>query len=267
MKYIDTHSHLYFPQYDEDREEVLARMREAQVATIVVGTRLETSEQALQFATEHPDICLGATIGVHPTESAAGFDALEYLPLLGPRVVAVGECGLDYFRRPREDVYEAQLPVFQKQIEFALEHDLPLMLHIRPSQGTNDAHEDTLALLREYKRKHGEVLRGTSHFFTSSLDIAKQYWELGFTVSIPGVVTFKKEQHLAALVREAPFGMMLSETDAPYAAPEPHRGRRNEPTYVREVVHKIANIRGEDEQEVAAQLRENAARVFKIALA
>jgi len=258
--FFDTHSHVHFPQFDEDRGSVLARMRKKDVYTIVVGTMFDTSRGARDFAEANEGVW--ATIGVHPTDSTEGFEFGVYKELLSEKVVAIGECGLDYFRGERDELYPEQKDTFENQIEFAVENDLPLMLHIRPSQGSNNAHTDALEILKSYQRSHGEKVRGNTHFFTSSAEVAKQYWDIGFTTAIPGVVTFAPEMH--ETVRQAPIEMLLSETDAPYAAPVPHRGERNEPIFVEEVVKTIADLRGEDVEKVAPQLVKNALRVFAI---
>lgn len=263
MNYIDTHSHLHFAQFDADRADVYARMREAGVTTIAVGTGLQTSTDAVALAQNNPDIVRGATIGVHPTDFHEEFVPYYYERFLNSGVVVgVGECGLDYFRTPRAEVFEKQKALFEAQIQFALQHDLPLMLHVRPSKGSDDAHDDALALLNDYKIKHAvSNVRGTAHFFTGSLRAAQGYWDLGFCTSFPGVITFAPETE--AVVREAPLDMILSETDAPYAAPVPYRGSRCEPTHVIEVVKKIAEIKQLPIEEVATQLVANARRVFR----
>lgn len=260
MKYFDTHSHLNFPQYADDRDAVLERMEELGVWTITVGTAWHTSEEATWLAEKHKHIF--ATIGVHPTDSTENFDGSKYQTLLTPKVVGVGECGFDYFRKAKADVYAHQRMVFEAQIDFAIEHDLPLMLHVRASRGTQDAHEDALALLSDKQKTHGERVRGNAHFFTGSCEIAKHYWDMGFSIAVPGVITFTSDYN--DVVREAPPTMLLSETDAPYAAPEPYRGKRNEPSYVVEIVKAIAKIREEKEEEVRDQLFHNACRVFNI---
>ncbi len=266
IKYIDTHSHLYFAQYD-DREEVIGRMRTEGVQTIAIGTDIETSKMALQLAEKYPDIVVGATIGVHPNDTDEEFNADAFTGILVDKVVGVGECGLDYFVRGDTPVCgvcdkAVQEKKFIQQIEFALQYDLPLMLHIRSSKGSTDAHEDALRILAEYKKEYGEKLRGTCHFFTGSVVVAMQYVELGFYISFPGVITFAQETHEA--VREIPLDRILSETDAPYASPVPHRGKRNEPTFVVEVVKKIAEIKQIGGKEVQEQLVLNARKVFAI---
>ena len=271
FEYIDTHSHVAFPQFDADREAVLARMREKGVHTIAVGVDFKTSRAAVALAQLHRDVVVGATIGVHPTDSNEGFEPEHYAGLFATHggstarkvVVGVGECGFDYFRTPKEEVFERQKQIFRAQIAFAVEYDLPLMLHVRPSKGSDDAHIDALELLEDAKRIHGEKVRGNAHFFTGSLTMARRYWDLGFTIAFPGVITFAKE--CERLVKEAPIDMILSETDAPYAAPVPHRGERNEPVFVIDTVAAIAAIRGESLEIVKKRLVANAFRVFKVA--
>ncbi len=254
INYIDTHSHLYGEQYDEDRDEVFARMHEAGVATLAVGVSFETSVQAIAYA-QHYDSVLGAVIGVHPTDTHELFIPEQFEMILNEHVVAVGECGLDYFHTSLAEHIARQNVILEHQINFAVAHNLPLMLHVRPSKGTMDAHEEMLDILAEQKRVHGDRVRGNVHFFTGTAAIAQDYLDLGFKISFPGVVTFAEETHEA--VRRVPLNMMLAETDAPYAAPVPHRGKRNEPAFVVDTVNAIAAIRGEDETHVAAQLRDN----------
>jgi TatD DNase family protein len=138
------------------------------------------------------------------------------------------------------------------------------MLHVRPSAGTQNAHEDALDILESIHKREGDRLRGNTHFFTGSLPIAMRYWDLGFTTAFPGVITFTDEYD--EVVKAAPKTMILSETDAPYASPEPHRGRRNEPVYVIETIRRMAELRNEPQEDLERQLVENALRVFNIAL-
>lgn len=258
MKYIDTHSHPHFPHYDADREDMLARMRAADVATVAVGTSLETSKGAVEIAGKHPDIW--ATIGVHPNDTDEMFSESAFAPLLTDRVVGVGECGLDYYRGTAESDGARQKENFEAQIAFAVAHDLPLMLHIRAGKGATDAHDDALEMLRSAQATHGSRVRGNAHFFTGPLEIAERYWDMGFTTAFPGVITFAKETQ--EVVHAAPLDRILSETDAPYAAPVPHRGQRNEPAYVVRVVEAIAEIKGADSEGIRQELLKNARGVF-----
>ncbi|MAZ67440.1 hydrolase TatD [bacterium] len=259
MKYIDTHSHLYERKFKEDLADVLQRMEDKDVSAIVIGVSLETSKQAVELARNNKRV-VGATIGVHPTDTNEKFEAVDYAPLLGEQVVGVGECGFDYYRSPKEDVYVHQREVFEAQVVFASENDLPLMLHVRPSKGSVDAHEDALEVLKIYQKEYGNTVRGNVHFYTSTKEIAREYVSLGFTIAFPGVITFAPDLH--DVVRDVPLDMMLAETDAPYAAPVPHRGKRNEPIFVIDTIKAIADIRGEDFEQVAEQLTKNAKTVF-----
>ncbi len=258
IRYIDVHSHVSFPEFDRDREEVLARMRAAGVAAVTVGVDLASSVNAVAIAEAHDN--LWATIGLHPADNRGEeFSPDAYAALAAhPKVVAVGECGLDYFRikGDRADDVARQKRNFEAQIAFAAEFDKPLMLHCR------DAHADVIALLAHAQKKYGERVRGNVHFFTGDLATARIYIALGFTISVTGVITFAREYD--EVVRRVPLASLLSETDCPFAAPVPYRGKRNEPAYVREIVVAIARIRGEDEETVARALLTNAARIFKI---
>ncbi|MDO8492774.1 MAG: TatD family hydrolase [bacterium] len=273
MKFFDAHSHLHGKEYDTDREEVIARMKEVGVITITVGTDLESSKKAVELAERHEGIY--ATTGVHPTDTKEIFDEKNYEELArSKKMVAVGECGLDYYRLTTDNLQltmekERQIENFKKQVEFALKVDKPLMIHCRPSQGTNDAHEDMLSILSSYSSlstinyKLSTAPRGNIHFFTGTTEVAQKYFDLGFTVSLSGVITFAKE--LETMVRDLPLDKILSETDCPFASPIPFRGKRNEPSYVVETVKKIAEIKGISSEEVAATIMNNTKKLFRIA--
>lgn len=259
MRYVDIHAHPSFGAFDSDREAVLSRMREAGVVAFGVGVDLVSSKKEVALAGQHEH--LFATVGLHPIDNLEEtFDAAAYRDLARhPKVVAIGECGLDFYRREKTpEEGERQRTRFLAQLTLAVELGKPLMIHCR------EAHEEMLAILAEQKREHGERLRGNIHFFTATADIARRYGELGFTVSFPGVITFAKE--LEDVVRAVPLSSMHAETDCPFAAPITYRGRRNEPLFVQEVVKGIARIRGEELEVVERTLRENAARVFALPL-
>lgn len=256
VAYFDIHSHLNDKRFDEDRAETISEMENAGVATIVVGTDRKMSQDATKLAEKYQSI--HAVVGLHPTDTDEDFDEDFYRELLEhPKTVGVGECGLDYFHG--EDTSEEkkrQKKLFEKQLELSVRMDKPLMIHCR------DAHIDLLDMLESKKREYGDRLRGNVHFFTGSTDIAKRYYDMDFTTSFTGVLTFTQDYD--DVVRFAPLSMIMSETDAPYVAPVPYRGRRNKPLYVLEVVEKIAEIRGEDLEKVQKTLVENAFRVFGI---
>lgn len=280
MNYIDIHSHTNFAAYNDDRDEVITRAKNEGVAMITVGTQFDTSEQGVAMANKY-DHCY-AIIGLHPihttkfyhdeqelgegnkefTSRGEIFDVEKYRELAktSNKIVGVGECGLDYYRNDA-DTRTAQETAFRAQIELALELDLPLMLHVRPSEHSMDAYEDVLAILREYKEQAGDTLRGDAHFFAGTIDIAQQFLDLGFDLSFTGVITFAKDYE--ELVRFVPLDRIHAETDCPYVTPTPHRGHRNEPSYVIEVVKKIAEIKGEPRETVEKALRANAERLFR----
>jgi len=253
IKYIDIHSHIGFADYGKDQDEVVKRMRDAGVSTITVGTDLESSREAVKIAEKYENVW--ACVGAHPRDDASFvFEEKDFAELVKhPKVVAIGECGLDHFKLTEniEAEKERQKKEFIKQIEFAIKYDKSLMLHIR------EAYEDAYEILKNYPKARGNV-----HFFTGTSDWAQKFIKLGFTVSFPGVITFAKETQEA--VRNIPLNMMHAETDSPFAAPVPYRGKRNEPAYVIEVVKKIAELRGESLETVQKQLVENAKRVFGI---
>ena len=268
VQYFDIHSHLNDSRFDDDMDDVLMRMREANTATIVVGTDREMSERAIALAESHDDIW--ATIGIHPTDRTdEEFDEALYRKMAEhPRVVAIGECGIDYFRleQNRTDGLVAnmdaeadrQQELFERQMELAASVDKPLMIHGRPAKGSMDAYEDILHILKNGQKTHGAKVRGNVHFFVGDIPIAKQFLDLGFTMSFTGVLTFAHEYD--EVLRYIPLNSIMSETDAPYVAPTPHRGKRNEPAYVVEVVKSIAQIREDDVEKVAATLLQNAVR-------
>ncbi len=260
MHTIDTHSHFNLHQFEHDLLESISRMEEAEVATVCIGIDLPTSDHAMRLAQEHQSIW--ACVGQHPTEWKKEFDEVEFQKLLTePRVVAVGECGLDYYREVDRTGIENQKELFLKQIYLAHKHDLPLMLHIRPEQDTMTAYEEALDILEIYKNEWG-TMRGTAHFFVGNKEIAQRFLDLGFYISFSGVITFAKEYE--ALVEFVPLERILPETDAPFATPTPYRGTRNQPEYVLEVVRKIAEIKGGSFEKTQQRLRGNAKELFGI---
>lgn len=257
---IDTHSHFNLSQFDEDREEAIARMEAVEVGTICVGVDHETSIKAVEIANTHEAIW--AIVGQHPTEWEMSFDrdAIKTLATT-EKVVAIGECGLDYFREKERGAKDRQKALFTAQIALAHELDLPLMLHIRPEQGTMDAYEDALDMLASYKPLW-PTMRGTAHFFAGSIAIADRFLALGFHISFSGIITIFSEYE--EVVRHVPLERILSETDAPFAAPLPYRGKRNEPSYVTEVVKKIAHLKDIPLETVQHQLLQNAKQLFNL---
>jgi len=261
ISFFDIHSHLDFKDYDADREEVINRMSESGAATIVVGVDERTSKRAVELAEKNKNI--HACVGIHPNDSKETFNEPYFEELLKyKKVVAIGECGLDYSRIKNKETNEQnfeknrQKELFIKQISFALKHNKPLMLHCR------DAYDDVLSILHSFLKTAKSKLRGNVHFFAGDLKQAQKFFDLGFCVSFTGVITFSRDYDEA--IKNAPLGMIMSETDSPFVAPMPYRGKRNEPSYVIEVVKKIAEVRGEDIEFIKKKLVENALRVFNI---
>jgi len=262
-RYIDAHSHLQFEQYESDREEIIEEMRKQGIASIVVGVDLASSREALALAEEYTH--LYAAIGLHPTHAGLEFfDEVAYRALAAhPKVVAVGECGLDYFRptEMNDEVKLKQRVLLQEHIELAVATNKPLIIHCRPSKGTQDAYHDLIVILKEAKVAHHK-LNGDIHFFVGGVDEAKALIALGFTVSFTAVITFARDYD--EVIRSVPLASILSETDAPYLAPLARRGERNDPLTVIDVVAKIAEIRNEDPELIRAALFENACRLFAL---
>lgn len=262
VRYFDAHSHIHFPQFAEDIGEVLSRMKEAGVSTITVGCDSATSRAARDFAHAHG---LYATAGLHPSDNRAEpLDEAGFRELLkDERVVAVGECGLDYSRLEDEGEKARQQDIFRRQIALAAEAGKPVMIHCRASgkdaEQRTDAHDDCFAILKEFPG-----VRPILHFFTGSPEVAARYSELGAYFSFSGVITFASMYE--ATVRAVPLERILTETDAPYAAPVPHRGTRNEPAYVPAILSYIAAARGLEEEEMRAQVIRNAQEAFGLTL-
>ena len=269
MKYFDAHTHTNFVAYNDDREATILRARDAGVGMNIVGTQFDTSKAAVALAEKYDNVY--ATIGLHPihtsksyhdekelgeggkefTSRGEQFDISKYLELgKDPRVIAVGECGLDYYRAD-ESTKDVQKKAFVEQIDLANTLGKPLMLHIR------NAYDDALEILKAHAK-----VKGDTHFFAGDWNTAKKYLDFGLTLSFTGVITFTHDYD--EVVKNTPLDMLLSETDAPYVTPVPHRGKRNEPAYVTEVVKAIARIKGEEYEKVAVQLLANARRVFTI---
>lgn len=293
-QFVDIHAHANFAAYDADRDAAIRRALDAGVWMMNVGTQKDTSASAVALAGQY-ERGVYATVAIHPVHTCAShhdekefgaaksgapgspgtpslrqgeaFDPAVYRALAAdPKVVGIGECGLDYFHLDEQSL-KTQKEVFVKHIELANELGKPLMLHIRDgakmgagnSFGAADAPISAYADAYELLKKHAKV-KGNVHFFAGTWEEAQKFFELGFTISFTGVITFAKEY--AEVVRKAPLDMIHAETDCPYVTPAPYRGKRNEPAHVREVVKKISEIRGEDFEKVRAQLVENAIRVF-----
>jgi TatD DNase family protein len=260
---VDTHAHLDFSKFDADRDAVIDRARAAGVAAMVnVGVDLASSWRAVRLAEQYESIY--AAVGVHPHDAKKldGATLAELRELAQkPQVVAVGEIGLDYYRdlSPRD----VQRWAFQARLAWAAKLGKPVIIHDR------DAHDDVLGALASWaKGLTSSTLDGrlgVLHTFSGDLDMAKQAIDLGFYISISGPVTYRNARQLPEIVRALPLERLLVETDCPFLAPEPHRGKRNEPAYTRLVAERIAELKGVPFDDLARATTTNAQRLFKLA--
>ncbi|MBI2483504.1 TatD family hydrolase [Candidatus Uhrbacteria bacterium] len=302
---IDAHAHINFQAYKDDAPEVIARAESERIWMIAVGSQIDTSRRAIAYAERYPHIW--AAVGLHPihlvdalvdeqevdtaehiARGVSGvvapgpspriqfrtrqeiFDVDVYRELAAhPKVVAIGECGLDRYRVPLgedpDEVFRRQEEVFRQQIVLAQAVDLPLIVHVR------DAHEDTIRILEATRSGwHRESSFGLIHCYTGTWDQAQRYLALGFNISFTGIITFRPTpkqmviaEELWRTVRGVPLDRLHVETDCPYLAPEPHRGERNEPRYVRHVAERVAALRGIALEQIAMASVENALRLFR----
>jgi len=252
---IDSHAHLEMSEFDSDREEVIRRATEAGVVYIItVGINLEFSRKAASLARKHKNIY--ASIGVHPHDvdraDKSTYDALKELAhQQKQKVVAYGEIGLDFFRNISSQ--EKQLGAFGLQLELARELNLPVIIHDR------EAHQQCIEIV-----KSSGVRRGVFHCFSGDYEMAKKCIDLGFYISVPGVVTFDKAKTIQDVAERVPLSSLLLETDAPYLAPIPYRGKRNEPSFIINTAKKVAEIRKIPWEEVASVTSCNAMSLFGI---
>lgn len=266
--YFDTHTHVNFAAFDPDAEGVIRRAFDQEVWMTNVGTSFASSKAAVELAAKYKE-GVYATVGLHPVHTwqdvadldeshdnhQEKFDESEFAALINDKVVAVGEIGLDYFRVALEDQESKtkQKEAFSAQLTFAKNYNLPVVIHCR------DAYEDTLDIIKsEY---HGG---GILHSFTGDWEMAKKFLDLGFYVALNGILMFDKTNRLNEVCRNIPTDRILSETDSPYLAPPPHRGKRNEPGYVKYVVDYMAEIRWTEPAEMASQTFKNALAVYGI---
>ena len=264
FEYFDIHSHIYFPDYDKDREEEIEKIKKAKIGTITIGTDFKSSQTAIDLALKHNNFF--ACVGQHPEELNIDSVFDDRLTALSDnkKVVAIGEVGLDYFRMSGEDVAlkGIQKTIFEYHIDLALSSGKPIMLHIRPSKGTQDAYLDALDILEHHSKISGGKLRGNAHFFAGDTNVLRRFLAIGFSVSFTGVITFTHDYE--EFIKYTPLDMLMSETDAPFVAPVPHRGKRNSPLYVPEVVKKIAEIKNESFEVVKKAMIDNVSRHFGI---
>ncbi|MBI3625736.1 MAG: TatD family hydrolase [Candidatus Rokubacteria bacterium] len=253
---FDTHAHLHFPEFDGDLPAVLQRARAAGVKWILtIGTSVETSRAAVSLAEREPDIY--AAVGIHPHDASeadeAAFEELQKLTESSPRVVAIGETGLDLFRNlsPRE----VQVKVFRRQLDLARRAKKPVLIHCR------DAHAETVEMLRaEGVREIGGIM----HCFSGDEAVARQCLDLGLLISIAGPITYPNARKLPTVVKMVPADRLVVETDCPFLPPQPYRGKRNEPAYLPITAARVAELRGVPTDELGAQMATNALALFGI---
>ncbi len=253
---VDSHCHIDFPDFAEGAEPVLANMRTAGVGhALCVSVDLERFPNVQALAEAYPNVF--ASVGVHPDHQDCEEPTVERLVELArhPKVVAIGETGLDYYRLPREAV-DWQRERFRTHIRAARKTRKPLIIH------TRSAADDTLAIMRE---EDAGGVGGVMHCFTESWGVARQALDLGFYISFSGIVTFKSAADLREVARQVPLDRLLVETDSPYLAPIPYRGKRNEPAYVRHVADLIADLRGLPVKTIDEATTENFFRLFSTA--
>ena len=269
--YFDTHTHVNFSAFKNDAKAVIDRALEGGTWLVNVGTQIDTSRQAVDIAKRYKE-GVYAAIGVHPVHTYAQvldeeeshfttreetFDESVYEKLLNEKVVAVGECGLDYFRLPansdNDAIKKIQKENFISQLNFAQKHNLPVIINCR------DAYEDLLEVMKaEYT---GPAI---IHSFTDTWDTAKKFLDQGFHIALNGILAFDKTGKLAEVCKNCPNDRILTETDAPYLTPPPFRGKRNEPSYVQYIVAKIAELKGISLNEAAQMTFNNACKFFNL---
>lgn len=280
---LDVHTHIHFPAYDADREAVIERARKAGVKMICVGTQSETSRAAIKLAEKYPGE-IWATTGFHPNHLATAWhhdkneqEEPEPEEFVAKRirkiaqgddyVVAIGEFGLDYYRlSDPEREKKLQKEVFMAHAEMGSSQQKPFMIHCRPSKGSDDAYIDALNLLSEHKTSplgsYAPLPERIFHFYVGSLEMTKKLVAAGAYFTFGGVITFTRDYD--EIIRYIPLDRIFLETDAPYVAPEPYRGKRNEPAFIVETAKRMAEIKGVDYEFLVDRIAKNALTVFKI---
>ena len=275
-RFFDAHGHPNFVAYKDDRDEVIKRALDSGVWMTVVGTQQDTSKEAVELAESYPE-GVYAIVGLHPihtnksfhdekklgeggkefTSRGEEFNTTIYRSIAkSPKVVAIGECGLDFFRIENKELRIKQEGAFKKQIELAIEVNKPLMLHLRNGSGIS-AYDEAYKILKTYNQ---QLTTGDLHFFAGNWDEAKPFLDLGFNFSFTGVITFTHDYD--EIIKKLPLERIMAETDCPYVSPTPYRGKRNEPKYVEEVVKAIARIRSEDFEKVRDTILQNTLTFF-----
>jgi TatD DNase family protein len=279
---IDTHAHVQFSGFKGEEQEVIQRALDNGVWVINTGTQIDTSKAAVDLLSKF-DAGVYAVVGLHPVHTyqqmldeeeshfrtrEEEFDYAAYKELVShPRVIGIGECGLDYYRLPEGTdhgpIKEKQQAAFLQQIDLACAMDKALVIHCRPSPGTMDAYEDILAIMEKAKQRQPR-LRFEVHSFTGTLAVAEKFVALGGFIAANGIITFDKTGRSEEVIKALPLESLIVETDCPYLAPVPMRGKKNEPAFVKYVAEKIAEWKELTFEHVAEQTTENAKKLFSI---
>lgn len=263
MQIIDSHCHLQ-GKYEKDLSSVIERAQALNIGMICIGTDYETSKQGIEIAQQYPDVW--AAVGLHPNDNPTEyFDESAYEALLKmPKVVAMGEIGLDYYRTPDPEHQRLQKERFEKQLALAVRMNLPVVLHSRDAAkgSLGKVHADTLEILNAQYAIHNAGPRGVAHSFTGTIEEAKKYIDLGFYLGFNGIITFARQYD--EMIKFVPLDRILLETDAPFLTPEPYRGKPNEPSYIVEVAKKLAQLKGESYENIVSQTTENTKKLFRI---
>lgn len=285
---IDTHAHVNFRSFKDDAKETLQRALDNGTWVINVGSQIDTSKEAVELANQF-EKGVYAVIGLHPEHTHSqhvdeeethfksreeDFDINLYSELVkNPKVVGIGECGLDYYRLPldklgtsasglsHEEIKQKQMEAFRKQIRFAKEHNKVLVVHSRPEKGSDELYIDMLKVFMEEKVSD---MRFEVHSYTHTPEFFQKFLDLGAYVSFNGIITFDKTGNMAELVKMAPMDKILLETDCPYLSPVPMRGKRNEPSFVKYVAENVARIKNISVNEVVKITTQNAKKLFNI---
>jgi len=285
---IDTHAHVNFRAFQDDAKEVLQRALDSGMQVINIGSQIDTSRQCVELANQF-ETGVYAVVGLHPEHTHSqfvdeeethfktreeSFDYEAYLELAkNPKVVGIGECGLDYYRLPTDAdqslTKEKQKAAFRAQVRLAKELDKVLVIHSRPAKGDESLYDDLLAILDEESvgsNVKGQMSKGRFevHSYTGSPEYLQKFLDRGAYVSFNGIITFDKTGNMEKLVKMAPLNRILLETDCPYLSPVPFRGKRNEPSYVKYVAEKVAQIKNITVDEVAKKTTDNAKKIFRI---
>ncbi len=260
-KIIDTHCHPQLGAYTDDREAVINRALEQGIGMIAVGTTVADSMTGVDLANTYPDQPIWAAVGVHPTdEDIANVDVTKIVGLIDkPKVVAIGETGLDYFHVDDSNEQQLQADVFEQHILLAKQNSLPLIVHCRDVPGKFGAYDTVLSLLNKH-----QVNRFVMHCYSGDWDHAEKFLELGGMLSFTGILTFPKSQIMQDVAKRVPSDRMMVETDAPFLAPVPFRGKRCEPRHVALVADEISKLRGLSSDEAAQITTNNAVRFFQL---